>query len=191
MLLNDNLLRGKLVRLTASNPETDAELFAKWSRDSEYFRLLDSEPVLPQTAASFKQDMERRAEKYEANSFVFTIRTLAEDKPIGFIGLVGISWTHGDSWVAIGLGEREYWGRGYGGDAMRVALHYAFTELNLHRVSLGVFDYNRRAIRSYEKAGFVHEGRQREMLHRDGQRWDILLMGILRSEWRAASSSEA
>ena len=60
-----------------------------------------------------------------------------------------------------------------------------FNELNLHRVSLDVFEYNPRAIRSYEKVGFVFEGRTRKFLNREGQRWDMIFMGILRSEWEA------
>jgi RimJ/RimL family protein N-acetyltransferase len=56
-------------------------------------------------------------------------------------------------------------------------------ELNLHRVTLDVFEYNPRAIRSYEKAGFRHEGRQRQALVRNGKRWDLLEMGILCEEW--------
>ena len=72
---------------------------------------------------------------------------------------------------------------------MRVILRFAFTELNLHRVSLTVFDYNQRAIRSYEKAGFRMEGRQRGFLKREGQRWDLIYMGILRSEWEATQTN--
>ena len=65
---------------------------------------------------------------------------------------------------------------------MEVLLRFAFEELNLHRVNLSVFEYNPRAIRSYEKAGFHHEGRQRQVLHRGGKRWDMLYMGILKNE---------
>ena len=86
--------------------------------------------------------------------------------------------------MAIGLGEQEYWGKGYGTEAMKLALHYAFSELNLRRVSLGVFAYNQRAVHSYEKTGFRLEGRMRGMLMRQGKRWDILFMGILREEWQ-------
>jgi RimJ/RimL family protein N-acetyltransferase len=68
---------------------------------------------------------------------------------------------------------------------MQVILRYAFQELNLRRVSLDTFEYNPRAIRSYEKAGFVHEGRVRKFLLREGRRWDMLFMGILREEWLA------
>jgi RimJ/RimL family protein N-acetyltransferase len=68
-------------------------------------------------------------------------------------------------------------------------LRYAFCELNLHRVSLTVFEYNPRGIHSYEKCGFKHEGCIRELILRDGKRWDVLHMGILRQEWQAANGS--
>jgi RimJ/RimL family protein N-acetyltransferase len=71
---------------------------------------------------------------------------------------------------------------------MKVILRYAFRELNLRRVALDTFEYNPRAIRSYEKIGFVHEGRAREYLWRDGRRWDLIFMGILREEWLATDS---
>jgi len=53
----------------------------------------------------------------------------------------------------------------------------------MNRVTLSVFEYNPRAIRSYEKAGFRHEGRMRGRLNKEGKRWDMLFMGILRKEW--------
>jgi RimJ/RimL family protein N-acetyltransferase len=68
---------------------------------------------------------------------------------------------------------------------MKVLLHYAFTELNLHRVNLSVFAFNERAIKSYEKCGFKYEGTQREAIYKEDQRWDIITMGILQSEWKA------
>jgi RimJ/RimL family protein N-acetyltransferase len=66
---------------------------------------------------------------------------------------------------------------------MQVLLGYAFLQLGLHRLTLTVFEYNERAFRSYRKAGFQEEGRQREAILRDGRRWDIIFMGILRDEW--------
>lgn len=179
----DHLLQGKLVRLAAANSETDAELFARWTRDSEFGRLLDSDAPMPRSVGKAKKDIQEWMEHEKPDAIEFLIRTLADDRPIGSIGLDGIRWTHGDSFVGIGIGERDDWGKGYGTDAMRVILRYAFRELNLHRVSLDVFEYNPRAIRSYEKAGFVVEGRQRQVLNRDGRRWDMLYMGILREEW--------
>ena len=130
-----------------------------------------------------KKWREEDLEESRGNEFSFYIRTLDGDRLIGFVGLIDIQWNHGDAWMGIGIGERECWGKGYGTDAVRMILQYAFTELNLHRVSLGVFSYNRRAISSYEKAGFTHEGCERQVLHRDGSRADVLYMGILRGEW--------
>ena len=136
------------------------------------------------SAKTIQSRIEKDMDNFLGIDFLFLIHSLETDQMLGFVSLFGIDWNHGNAWVGIGLGEREYWGKGYGTDAMRVVLCYAFTELNLHRVTLGVFEYNPRAIRSYEKAGFVHEGRVRKELHKDGQRWDALEMGILRQEWR-------
>jgi len=179
--MNTSLFHGQLVRLAAPNPETDAEALSRWQRDAEFLRLLDSDAARPLPVAQNKTDMEAIVAR--ENSFAFMIRTLADDRVIGFIGLGRPQWTHGDAWLGIGLGDREYWGKGCGTDAMRVMLRFAFTELNLHRVSLGVFEYNPRAVRSYEKAGFVLEGRTRQDVRRDGRYWDSLWMGILREEW--------
>ena len=66
---------------------------------------------------------------------------------------------------------------------MNLLLRFAFTEVNLRRVTLAVFEYNPRAIRTYEKVGFRHEGRLRQFLNKEGRRWDMLFMGILREEW--------
>ncbi|HET7087605.1 MAG TPA: GNAT family protein [Anaerolineae bacterium] len=174
------IFKGELVRLTASISDKDAETLASWSRDSEFQRLLDDDPAQPRSVKKVKEEIE---EEPKHDRFPFLIRTLADDRLIGFVGLGGVRWTHRDAWVGIGLGDREYWGKGYGTDAMRVVLRYAFAELNLHRVTLGVFEYNARAIRSYEKAGFVVEGRSKQEVLRDGRRWDGIYMGILRDEW--------
>jgi RimJ/RimL family protein N-acetyltransferase len=86
--------------------------------------------------------------------------------------------------VGLSIGARENWGKGYGTEMMHLLLRYAFMEVNLRRVTLAVFEYNPRAIRTYEKAGFRHEGRVRGRLKRDGKRWDMLIMGVLREEWK-------
>jgi RimJ/RimL family protein N-acetyltransferase len=186
--MNTDIFRGELVRLTMDDPQIIAELDSKWGRDSEYFRLLTSEASRLWSVKKIKDWIEKDLEKEENNNFFFLIRTLEGDQLIGGIGLDGVDWANGESFVGIGLGEREAWGKGYGTDAMRIILRYAFTELNLRRVSLDVFEYNPRAVRSYEKAGFTHEGRVRRYLHREGKRWDLIFMGILREEWERRNS---
>jgi RimJ/RimL family protein N-acetyltransferase len=183
--MNNDLLRGGLVRLTAENPEVMAANFARWNQDTGWLRFLDTQPPMMLSEKKWKEWLEKDIERASLDNFFFAIRTLEDDTLIGFIGLFELFQHHGDTLVAIALGERQYWGKGFGTDAMRIMLRYAFSELNLRRVGLIVFDYNPRAIRSYEKAGFVHEGRIREVIHRDGKRYDFLYMAILRDDWLA------
>jgi len=182
-IVSVQLLQGDLVRLAAVNPENDSKLFAKWGRDAEYLRMLDTSPVRQWSERQYKKWFKEDLEKEKRDDFLFLICTLENDEAIGFIELDGVHWSHGDSYVGIGIGERECWSKGYGTDAMKVVLRYAFEELNLHRVSLNVFEYNQRAIHSYEKVGFVVEGCERQFLRREGKRWDMIYMGILRADW--------
>jgi RimJ/RimL family protein N-acetyltransferase len=181
--MNNDLFKGELVRLTSEDPQVLAEAFARWNQNTEYFRLLDSDPARLWSAKKIKEWKEKEIDAPIPNILEFGIRTLTDGKLIGFIGFDGMNWTDRDTFVAIGIGEPDFWSKGYGTDAMRIMLRYGFTELNLHRISLTVFEVNPRGIRSYEKCGFKHEGRIREFLLRDGKRSDMLFMGILRSEW--------
>lgn len=186
-----DIFRGELVRLSIADPEQVAKYFVAWSRDSFYLRLMDSDPAHRHSAKATQEFIEQELIGENNRSFFFLIRTLDDDRVIGDIGLGGIQYSHGDAYTGLGIGEREFWNRGYGTEAMKLVLGYAFEELNLHRVSLNVFDYNGRAIRSYEKAGFVVEGRVREFLHRNGRRFDLIYMGILREEWERMQNPAA
>jgi RimJ/RimL family protein N-acetyltransferase len=181
--MKKDLFNGDLVRLAAADLEAAAEAFALWSLDSEYYRLLVSDACHLWSKIKTKEWLEKDLLSCKPDLYSFMIHTLDGDRLIGEIGLDGVKYTHGDAFVGIGLGERDFWGKGYGTDAMRVLLRFAFTELNLRRISLDVFEYNPRAVRSYEKAGFIVEGRMRGMLQREGKRWDLIFMGILREEW--------
>jgi len=180
--MNDQL-HGETVRLSAESPEVMAIQLFQWDQDTEWFRLLDTEPPRLFSEKKVKEWLEKDLDKPRLDEMYFAIRTLEDDILIGFIGLFNLVMHHGDALVAIALGERKYWGKGYGTDAMRVMLRYAFNELNLRKVGLIVFEYNPRAIRSYEKVGFRHEGRIRGAMLREGRRWDWLYMGLLREEF--------
>lgn len=178
-----DIFRGELVRLTVESPETIAKAQARWFRDSELLRLADSDPAYMWSEKNRKEWVEKQ-DGQDAKNFRFCIRTLSDDKLIGEVS-IHPQWVDADAWVGIGLGERDYWGRGYGTDAMRLILQYGFVELNLHRISLGLHSYNERALKSYEKAGFKVEGVMRQDTFREGRRTDGIYMGILRDEWLA------
>ena len=186
----EDLFRGSQIRLTAEEPALKASAESRWSRNTTYHRLLDTDPQSLYSSKMaekwWEKDIEKAAQGGLPDGFFFNIRTLPDEKLVGFVVLWGLEWAHGECTVSIALGEPEYWGKGLGTEAMRMILRYAFTELNLHRVMLWVFGYNQRAIRSYAKAGFQQEGILREMVNREGQRHDVHIMGILRDEWLAA-----
>lgn len=177
-----DLFRGTLVRLAARRPE-DLEAFSRWSEDSVYRRLVDTEPARPLTPEEVAAGPDGGAST--SHSTAFRLRTLDDDTLIGFVALFNIEWPHGSAMLAIGIGEAAYRGQGYGSDALRLILNYAFRELNLYRVGLDVIGSNARAIRAYERAGFRREGAWRGAVLRDGARQDRVLMGILRDEWAA------
>jgi len=90
---------------------------------------------------------------------------------------------------AIGIADITKLGKGLGTEATRLVLDYAFNTLKLHRVDLRVLEYNKRAIRCYEKCGFVREGTEREGALIEG-RWESdVMMSILEQEYRALAST--
>ncbi|MBX3064715.1 MAG: GNAT family N-acetyltransferase [Anaerolineae bacterium] len=182
----NNLFVGELVKLAPPQAD-DAEGFARWHQDAEYLRNVDTDIARLQPLAAF----ESGGYQPERNSASFRIRTLADDKLIGFIVIHSIEWGNQTGILSMGIGEADYRGKGYGGDALKLILRFAFYELNLYRVGLNVTSYNQRGIRAYEKAGFVREGVIRGQIHRDGQRYDLIWMGILREEWLKISGEKS
>jgi RimJ/RimL family protein N-acetyltransferase len=174
------LLVGKRIRLTAIRHE-DTAFLTRWYEDVEFSRMLDAKPAYPRSESQVSRFLHEESGK---ESFMFAIRPKDDERFMGFIDIGGILWLHGTCWLGIAIGA-DYQGQGYGYEAIDLMLAFAFRELNLHRVQLTVFAYNLRAIRLYEKLGFVREGAFREALHRDGQRYDMFVYGILRGEWEA------
>jgi RimJ/RimL family protein N-acetyltransferase len=182
----DSILAGERVRLRGVRDD-DLPTLAKWEMDPGR-SATQSHWVAPSSEAAAKE----RIAKWSANDkddLGFAIETL-DDPPrlVGHLGLWGATPKDRCATLGIGLG-REYTGRGYGSDAMRVIVDYAFRELGLHRLQLSVAPFNQAGIRAYEKAGFVEEGRHRESVLHDGRWYDDVLMSILDHEWAARRSS--
>jgi len=116
--------------------------------------------------------------------FIIEMQKGEEWASIGTLDLFHLDWKNRVVNFGIAIGDKIYWGQGYGSDATCTALLFAFHELNLNRVELEVFEDNLRAIRCYEKIGFQHEGTRRKAFFRDGIYHDVVLMGILKDEFR-------
>jgi RimJ/RimL family protein N-acetyltransferase len=132
--------------------------------------------------------IERLEKWYEGLIHQQPVRRFAIDVAgtcIGTCLLQNIDETARHAELGITIGDKESWGNGYGRDAIRVLLDYAFRLANLRRVWLGTHADNERAIRAYQAVGFVEEGRLREHLWLDGRYVDQVVMGILRTEFDA------
>jgi len=170
-------IQGKRVRLRAIE-RSDIPTFVRWLNDPEVTQYLLM--YMP-----FSQAQEERwfeSHLNDSSSHIFGTET-PEGKLIGNIGIDEIDWKDRKAVLGIVIGEKEYWGQGYGTDAIRALLRFAFTNMNLNRIRLSVFDYNERAQRCYRKCGFQLEGRLRQAHFSDGRYHDELVMGILREEF--------
>jgi RimJ/RimL family protein N-acetyltransferase len=179
------MLPGERVRLRAPERD-DLPTFVRWFNDPEVRHFLAA--YLPMSMAQEERWFEERLNAKD--EFFFVVEALVDDAftPIGTITLVGVDWKNRISKFGTMIGEKDYWGQGLGTEATRVLLRFAFGELNLHRVELEVYDFNARAIRSYEKAGFRREGTKRQALFRAGRYRDVHVMGILREEFMERES---
>jgi len=186
--VSTDLFRGGLVRLCAPRAD-DADVLARWSEDGAYRRQADTDAPRPRTADHFREQDELSGS--DPDTFEFRIRTLDDDRLVGFVAVCRIEWANHHGWVAVGLGEVADRRRGYGLEAVSMVLRYAFHELGLHRLSLDVIASNQPAISLYRKLGFREEGRLRERVLRDGQALDLIYMGLLRRDWESAQSASA
>jgi RimJ/RimL family protein N-acetyltransferase len=177
------MLSGKLVNLRAVEP-ADYLLLWRWLNDPEVMFFWGR----PGNTESLPEVTERElAQSKRGDTRKFIVET-KDAEPIGQIDYYDLNWQHRSASVSIMLGERDYWGGGYGTDAMRTLLRYLFEQLRLHRVSLTTHETNTRAIRSYHKNGFVAEGTLREWQFFDSNWVNGVIMSVLEHDFVQLSS---
>ncbi len=139
----------------------------------------------------YQREQEFEADQSEPDAAVVHLIIEAEGRPVGDIDIFHIDQRSRNAVVGLGIWREEDCCKGYGTDALRAALRWAFRHLNMHRIELNVEPENMRAIRVYENLGFVQEGRRREHHFDDGCFRDELIMGILRGEFEALDHGAA
>ncbi len=180
--LGDNaLLEGKLVRLR-SLELTDLDRMTELWNNWDIRRYLIS--VIPASREEeehwIRSTWERRQKGTE---YIFAIETLEENEYIGNVGIHQLNWINRSAILGIAILDSAFWGQGYGTDALKTLLRYAFAYLNLNRVELEAFASNERAQRAYKKVGFIEVGRRRQVRYWGGKYEDAIVLDILREEW--------
>lgn len=176
---------GSKCYLSPINPE-DVPTYTEWLNDPELSLMLQI-VVKPVSMSAEKEIVERIAK----DPYQFAVVDLETDELIGGCGLKDVDLVNRTAIMGIFLGNKEYWGKGYGEDATRLLVDFAFSFVNLNSIMLQVFDFNPRAIRCYEKAGFKHVGRRREAKILNGERYDEVLMDIVADEFAGSLVSDA
>jgi len=154
------------------------ERCVKWFNDRDVTYYLGREQ--PLTMAEEERWFAEYRSKVDEEIYAIEV----DGNHVGNIGLHGIDRANRKANLGIVIGEKDYWSKGLGTDAMRTVLRYAFEQLRLHKVNLDVIDYNARAIHVYERCGFVKEGVRREELWKRGRFVNLVRMSILENEFR-------
>lgn len=175
------MIYGERIRLRGVERE-DLPQFVTWLNDPEVVDGLSM--FLPLSMADEIKWFEGVAALEPAvKPLVIEILDREGWRMVGNSGFMGFEWTNRAAEVGIFIGDRSIWNMGYGTEVMRLLLRHGFETLNLNRIWLRVHADNPRAIRAYEKAGLVHEGRYRQGVYKKGAFVDVMLMSILKSEW--------
>lgn len=177
------ILTGRTVRLRTSSPDDVDARFAL-GNDPEIVEMFglsqsDVKPLTREAAGRWVQGIGENP-----NAWIIDV----EGRLIGTIRLDNINSHDRRASMAAGIYDPQLLGKGYGTEAIRLVLDHAFSTLRLHRIGIRVLAYNKRAIRAYEKCGFVVEGRERETVFINGAWQDDVMMGLLATEFRGLSS---
>ncbi|HSK94500.1 MAG TPA: GNAT family protein [Candidatus Angelobacter sp.] len=178
------MIRGDRVFLRPFE-RADVELYRRWRSDARPMDLAGYPDRSPLSLAQAEKRITDGSANQGRDEYLFAICLLKDERPIGEASLFKLDRVNGSAELGIFIGEPDQWGRGYGTDAVNALVGFGFGELRLERIHLEVWTENPRAIRAYEKAGFVHEGTLRHDRFEQGRFTDGHVMSILRDEWSA------
>lgn len=182
-------LEGERVTLTRLHFENIYKHF-EWNNDPELNRLDSEFPYRRESFADFKSRFERMVDHPTPQNLDLEI--LAEDGSlIGLAYAIDISEHNRHCTVGVTIGDRDYWGEGYGRESLELLLRYCFEELGMHRVHTETFEYNEAWQSLVRDAGFTHEGVERDYLYRDGEYWDKEIFSMLEDEYRIPTRGKA
>ena len=162
-----HFLEGERIYLREVRASDANENYYRWMNDPEVTQYLESR-FYPNSLESLREYV---ASKTGDREEVFLAIVLKDgDRHIGNIKLGPINWIHRFADVGILIGEQDCWGKGYATEVIRLVMHYAFSVLNLHRLTAGCYSLNQGSAKSFQKAGFVVDGVRRHLFLLQGRK---------------------
>ena len=174
------MIRGQKVLLRAIERE-DLPLLHTFNNDLAVELAGGGDVPMPQSLARLEAEFEQKSSGGGRNGSDFAIE--ADGNFIGNCALFNDDKLAKTTELGITIGNKLYWGKGYGSEAVQLLVDYGFRYQNFRKIWLNVHSNNERAIKAYQKVGFIEEGRLREHVYSDGDYVDLIYMGIVRREW--------
>jgi RimJ/RimL family protein N-acetyltransferase len=183
---SQHFLEGKRIYLREVRVSDVNENYHEWMNSPDVTKYLESRF----RANSLESLREYVSAKTDDRDNVFLAIVLKDgDRHIGNIKLGPIDWIHRHADIGILIGEKDCWGKGFATEAIKAIVDYAFTVLNLHKLTAGCYSVNQGSARAFQRVGFEIEGVRREQCHSDGQYVDQVLLGLVRTEPAAATTA--
>jgi ribosomal-protein-alanine N-acetyltransferase len=168
-------LSGNKLFLRVINEKDLEGRYFDWLNDCEVTKYLETGffPNSSENMLKYFNDVGRNV-----NNVLLAIIDAKTNKHIGNIRLGPINWIHRNAFLGIIVGEKEFWGKGYATESIKLMVEYGFDRLNLHKISAGVNNYNTASLKAFERVGFEEEGRRKEELFVDGRYCDSIILGL-------------
>lgn len=175
------MIKGDLVKLRAYKEEDIGKAY-EFVNDEEVKKFISVDGSFPMTI--WEEESWIKTRKSNVNlTYDFAIEDLKTNKYIGGCSINSTNIKNRNCVIGIMIGDKDYWGKGYGRDALKVLIKFIFEELNFDKIKLSVFSFNKRAISCYKKLGFKEEGILKNEIYRNGKYYDDILMAIFKDEY--------
>lgn len=178
--MNAIFISGKRILLSPLEKRLHLDTCYKWFNDQEVIQYLLTD-CMPTT---YENEIKWFDDLCSDDRLIFAVETQGERKHIGNVGLHYINWINRNARTVTIIGDKDEWGKGFGTEAKRLLIAYAFNTLNLHKLSSYVIESNTPSLRINERCGFSIEGCLHEQVYRRGQYHNVIAFGLTKAEWR-------
>lgn len=169
-------IEGERMILRELTPEDVTERYVCWMNDSDITQFLETrfQPCTKETLTVYVEE-----KQFDSNSAFLGMILKKDRRHIGNIKLGPINWIHSIGSIGIMIGEKECFGKGYATEAIGLVVDFAYSRLNLHKLTSGCYENNRGALRAFKKNGFVIEGVRKQHAVFCGEFIDVIELGLI------------
>lgn len=157
--------------------EEDIKKALQFINDKDLMKHLTTKIPFPMTLWE-EEEFIKSQKSNQKGEYNFAIEDLETKKYIGGCGINDVNWLTRVATIGIMIGDKDYWGKGYGSDAIQVLIKFIFEDMNMRKIRLSTFSFNERALKCYTKCGFEIEGVLKDEIFKNGKYYDEMILSI-------------